>query len=204
MLDELRGRRPVPSENTELSERLQRIEDLMRVLLDQPRGVPLTVPMPETAHVPVTVTQLEEQSPSDLESSVEGVQLEGLYNGLTGAPTPQPPAIPIRTPIPTPAGPSFAQQLEDLIVAGSVPPPASDVPPPLIPFSWQPSDRARPALSPTLSGYAATPLRPATEPRYLPREPPRPQRAPPREPQWDRRTQPEDAARVKLVARNLQ
>jgi hypothetical protein len=163
MLDELRDR-PLPSDNAELADRLGRIEDLMRGLLDQTRlrdQPPISDRRPVEVRAPADDRPLPELPESLTSSEVDldryRDMLDGLYRGRT------PP--PIQMPVPTPAGPSLAQQLEDILSAGAnIPPPVVQPPPALIPFVYQPAERGPRPRSASPASLRDLPRRPFTDP----------------------------------------
>jgi hypothetical protein len=153
MLDNLRDR-PVPhtQDNTELSDRLHRIEDLLQSLLSQ--GLP-------REHQPVY--EGIPQGPESIVSSDDS--LERLRFVLRGfEPQPDAPAMPV----PVTArgtGPSLVQQLDEILSSGmNLPSVGVQQPPVLIPFTYEPTrggDRPRSASPVSLNNL---PPRPETEP----------------------------------------
>lgn len=164
---------PIPEDHTpELTERLNRIEELIRGLenLGHPRG-PEIAP-PEPSPVP-TVTRAESIS----ESSDSLDRLRGILDRLANVP--EEPRMPV--PLTAQAGPSVAQQLESILS----PPEGLDFtgviePPPVIPFNFQPSE-GRPIRSPSPISMRNLPPRPITAPFTRPEVVIRYERPPPRE-----------------------
>lgn len=138
MLDLLRARpMPPPADNSELENRLHRIEDLMQHLLDQNRsGVPI-ISEPPPPPLPVE----SEPAESIITSSDSLADLrEQLENFVPGRP-------PLRMPVPSQAMPSILQQLQQSILSG-LPPATASRPPPLQPFVFEPRQSRPRSTSP--------------------------------------------------------
>lgn len=154
MLDMLRSRpTPPPADNTELHDRLHRIEDLMQDLIEQNRSrgqvaipEPLPPPPPPVESEPAESIITTSDSLGDLRD-----QLEGFAPGRP----------PLRMPIPSQAMPSILQQLQESILS-TLPPAAANRPPPLQPFVFEPR-QSRPRSSSPISLETLTP-RPFTVP----------------------------------------
>lgn len=178
MLDNLRDRpAPQPQDNTELNDRLRRVEDLLQSLISQ--GPPRVQPTDE------------EYRPQPSESIVSSDDsLERLRDVLHSFESqPDGPAMPV----PVTArgtGPSLVQQLDEILTAGINPPHiAVPPPPPLVPFTYEPTQRgARPRSSSPVS-INSLPPRAETEPPPQPFGPVRgvPRRQGPRQPLRPRR-----------------
>lgn len=139
MIDLLRSRpEPQPVDNSELHDRLNRIEDLIRNLADQGRRqepivVPIlepALPRPESVH-PESSILTTSDSLSDLR-----IQLESF-------PSNRPP---LRMPVPSQAMPSILDQLMSSI--SSLPPVVANRPPPLQPFVFEPKSTRPRSTSP--------------------------------------------------------
>ena len=153
MLDELRDRRIPQPDNTELIERLHRIEDLLQALLSQgPREAEIiTVPPPPASAPP---------PPASVTDSDDS--LSRLRDILTSFG--QEPEIP--APIPARAhGPSLVQQLDEILSsAAHLPPVVVEQPPRLVPFVYQPAERGARARSASPVSLSTLPRRADTEP----------------------------------------
>jgi hypothetical protein len=149
--------------DTELNDRMARIEDLLQSIIDQPREAPQP-PIPVPAPAPEPEPEL-----SDSGSDVS------FWPSLLRRTVPDVPEV--RMPVPTaPAGRTFAQQLDDILSsAGSgVPLEPAERPPPVVPFQYDVQNRG---LRPR-SGVGVTvppgPARPYTVPprtTRIPRDP---------------------------------
>ncbi|KAL0946096.1 hypothetical protein HGRIS_012361 [Hohenbuehelia grisea] len=177
--DILEGLRPAAPDNTGLLERVDRIENLLQQLLQQPRSRP-----------PPDTLRDEGLPESDYEStSSDGTlrRFRDLLNEFNGD------RAPIQMPVPQTAGPSLAQQLEEILSSGmNVAAPTVQAPPPLVPFSYQPAGH-RPRSPSPVSLRDILDRRPGTEPPFhrdypdWPARPPRVRRRP-RQPQFSQAT----------------
>lgn len=142
LLDQLRDR--PPPDNSELIDRMRRIEDLLR-------------------NLPTTVTAPIPQSELDSGSSTDGTDSRVPFWGPRGRRSPVAPH-----PIASAVGPSFAEQLENMLSASTtreVPP--IQHPPPFRPFDYVPTGGPRPrSVSPVTTSQFAP--RPATQPPPFP------------------------------------
>ncbi|EPQ51904.1 hypothetical protein GLOTRDRAFT_140838 [Gloeophyllum trabeum ATCC 11539] len=155
MLGELRDRGPATQDLSACCDKIQRIEDMLRGVLDR-----LQVPQPESLY----------ESPSETSSDRE--RLQRILDRIGGHE--EPPVI--RMPVPVRAGPSLDEQLENLLGSGpQMPPPTVQAPPPLIPFVYRPAPHRPRSESPTI-GPDLPPRRSYTAPApdlYTVRRPPR-------------------------------
>ncbi|EFI27493.1 hypothetical protein CC1G_15528 [Coprinopsis cinerea okayama7 len=149
LIDELRDRPQAPVTDPELGARLNRIEDLIRGLIElqsHPRAAP--PPPPEI----IVQQQLSEPSDGSISESTTSQdrlrdidRLRQLLQGMT-------PTESIHGPIPRHAtsGPTLSTQLDEILSMGTTLPPAAPVqgPPPLIPFVYRPAERPRRSESP--------------------------------------------------------
>ncbi|TFK53121.1 hypothetical protein OE88DRAFT_1807017 [Heliocybe sulcata] len=131
MLGWLRDREvPVP-DLTEFSDRIQRLEDLLRGAFER-------LQQPEES--------LYESAPSETSSDRE--RLQRILGRIGGRPE-EPPVI--RMPVPVRATPSIDAQLENLLGPGpQMPPPVVQPPPALIPFVYRPMPYRPRSASPTM------------------------------------------------------
>lgn len=166
ILDELRAHRPGMPEpagpDIEMHNRLHRIEGLVQSLLDRPIQQAPAPPFPQPEihrDQPRQPTDDSSEAPSSDSSSD---YINGLINALNDLRT-NPPEPHIQMPIPQTAGPSLAQQLEEILSSTApVPPSVVQGPPPLVPFSYQPiGTRPRSASPLSLRDMLR---RPGTEP----------------------------------------
>jgi hypothetical protein len=129
MLDDLCGRRPVIPDNTELNDKLQRLEDLIRQLLGRPRR------SPSIDHPPLS------DDFSDIDS------LRRRWDELNRARGDRPPA----QPAPVRPTRSLSDQLADMLAAGpQIPPPGVVPPQPIIPIVHHPQGPDYESFSPIL------------------------------------------------------
>jgi hypothetical protein len=170
ILGDIRGRIPPPPD-PEVGQRLQRIEDLLQRLLDQPGVIQVPTEIRPISHV------TESTEPSSEPSSDYTAELDRLLQRFRDAAGR--PAIPeVLAPQPVPPALSLDDELAAMLRA-PIPSFPRDVegPPPLKPFEYHPAARAtRPrSASPTL-----VPPRPSTVPISAPvvfdDEPRRPRR----------------------------
>ena len=161
-----------PEDHTpELAERLRRIENLIQVLLDQghPRGpeLPLHPPSPSRTG---TI--------SDSTDSLR--RLRSILRDLATPADAETRHMPV--PMVAPAGPSIAQQLDEILSAAQVPPTTPSDLPRIQPFLYRPADRGARArsISPTSMELPRSrtvplvfpmPVRSAMRPRREPSEP---------------------------------
>jgi hypothetical protein len=140
MLDDLRDRRPAQPDNSELNEKLDRMEDLLNTVLEQSR-----------ARMGPTV----DDRPSTFTSQSSSMDdIDRLLQQWRGR-LPQEPAAPI----PRGPGPNINEMVAELLATGpQIPPPGVQQPPPLVPLVHRPSVPRR-ADSPI-----EPPRRPRTEP----------------------------------------
>lgn len=200
MLDELRQSRPVPQDNTEVLERLHRIETLIQALMDTRQDVTRrdqrdrqeyqeaveeethTTRVTDTQRVtrqrPGSVTESED-SQADAESLISRwSRWRSMLQGRERA------HLPVAMPVPHRAGPSLDEQLMELLNVPPAPVPSDIQPPPqLIPFVYQPAPRPSRSrsTSPVLRRDSAPPFRqPGWTPETLHRPlQPRPRHRPP-------------------------
>ena len=203
MLDELRQSRAAPQDNTEVLDRLHRIENLIETLIntrqDTTRRDQLDrldhrddEEVEETETVRVTdrtqrvtrhraegsVTESED-SQADAESLLS--RWRDMFRGRERT------HLPMAMPVPHRAGPSLDEQLMELLNVPPAPVPSDIQPPPqLIPFVYQPAPRPSRSRSttPVLRADSAPPFRtptwrperlhPDLHPRPRPRPPIRP------------------------------
>ncbi|EGO01064.1 hypothetical protein SERLA73DRAFT_151625 [Serpula lacrymans var. lacrymans S7.3] len=140
MLDELRQQRPGPQDNDEIYERLRGIESLLERVIDQtqihrqPMPMPQPQPQPPQPDISASVSESGSDPLADLES------LRIRWEELSRSRREQ---IPIHMPTPVRTGPSLDDQLLELLGAPPPLPPAHpQLPPTLIPFTYQPAPRA--------------------------------------------------------------
>jgi hypothetical protein len=177
MLDDLRHRPPVTFDMSELSSKLDHIEDMLRNLppptvIQQPIAVPsgpvglgsVIAPAPAPAPpAPESEAPLTDYESSETSSLARAREFQRLMPNLTA-------------PQPVRADRSLDQLLADLLRQGPEGPPTPQPLPPFVPLNWQPSTR----VGPHHSGSPAIPtdlppLRPFTvepvnfEPRPGPR-----------------------------------
>lgn len=129
MIDLLRSRpEPQPVDNSELHDRLNRIENLIRNLADQGRRQePINIPIPEPV-LPRAESEHPESSILTTSDSLSDLRIQ-----LESFPSSRPP---LRMPVPSQAMPSILDQLMGSI--SSLPPVAANRPPPLQPFVFEP------------------------------------------------------------------
>lgn len=150
MLDELRDRRIPQPDNSELIDRLHRIEDLLQSLLSQ--GPPETRIITEPAPPPPPPTQLRSVIHSDDSDILTSFGSE--------------PEMP--TPVPARGrGPSLVQQLDEILSA-TLPSVVVEPPPPLVSFVYQPAERGTRPRSASPVSISTLPPRPETEPPPFP------------------------------------
>ncbi|KAG5219489.1 PH domain-containing protein [Salix suchowensis] len=165
ILDELRAHRPGMPEpagpDIEMHNRLHRIEGLVQSLLDRPIQQPPAPPFPQPRYIAIN-------RDSQRMTALKPPALTAVLTILTVSSMPlmtyvQPPEPHIQMPIPQTAGPSLAQQLEEILSSTApVPPSVVQGPPPLVPFSYQPiGTRPRSASPLSLRDMLR---RPGTEP----------------------------------------
>ena len=201
MLDELRQSRPAPQDNTEVLERLHRIETLIQALMDTRQDVTRrdhrdrqehqeaveethTTRVTDTTHRVTrhrpegSVTESED-SQADAESLISRwSRWRSMLQGRERA------HLPMAMPVPHRAGPSLDEQLMELLNVPPAPVPSDIQPPPqLIPFVYQPAPRPSRSrsTSPVLRRDSAPPFRqPFWTPETLhpPLRPPPPHRPP--------------------------
>lgn len=151
---------PVPEDHTaELTDRLHRIEDLLRDLLGR-----------EHPRAPQVVIERAPTEPSEVAESISGStssegrmqaidHLRDILRNIGGGTEPHMP-IPVAPTV----GPSLSQQLDEILSAGSALPPLQiQHPPPFIPFVFEPTDRSRLRSTSPIS-IETLPTRPYTEP----------------------------------------
>ncbi|KAG5637894.1 hypothetical protein H0H81_002779 [Sphagnurus paluster] len=144
-------------DDTELKDRLDRIEDLVQRLINQPRNEPQIV--------------YEQYPAPPLSSLGSDISLGNLQDRLRSFETES-----IRAPVPTREGPSLVERLEEILAAGvNLPPPEIQPPPSLVNLHF--SRRQRRTLSPV--SIHTIPVRPESEPP-LPQAHTRPVRNVPR------------------------
>lgn len=151
-LDTLRSQPPPPPpNNTELSDRLGRIEDLIRDLVDMPHRQTV-VAEPPPPRIPTESEPTESVITTSDSLGEFRDQLEGFAPGRP----------PLRMPIPSQAMPSILQQLQESILSG-LPATTANRPPPLQPFVFEPR-QSRPRSSSPLSFLETLQPRPYTAP----------------------------------------
>jgi len=126
-----------PEDHTpELTDRLQRIENLIQTLLDQghPRGPELPMHPPS----PPRTTSI-----SDSTDSLR--RLRSILRDLAAPADAETRHMPV--PMVAPAGPSIAQQLDEILSAAQVPPTTPSELPRIQPFLYRPADRGARARS---------------------------------------------------------
>lgn len=151
---------PVPEDHTaELTDRLHRIEELLRDLLGQ-----------EHPRAPQVVIERAPTEPSEVAESISGStssegrlqaidHLRDILRNISGGTEPHMP-IPVAPTV----GPSLSQQLDEILSAGSTLPPLQiQHPPPFVPFVFEPTDRSRLRSTSPIS-IETLPTRPYTEP----------------------------------------
>ncbi|KAL0952250.1 hypothetical protein HGRIS_006540 [Hohenbuehelia grisea] len=237
ILDGLRDQRPAAPDNTRLLERVDRIENLLQQLLQQPRSRPppdilRDEGLPESDDYESTSSDGTLRRFRDLLNEFNGDRVgngvaqpcrrcpgplgTNMYNDVVRA-SRCPDIIiilsipissllcpmdlvrlslnraPIQMPVPQTAGPSLAQQLEEILSSGmNVAAPTVQAPPPLVPFSNQPAGH-RPRSPSPVSLRDILDRRPGTEPPFhrdypdWPARPPRVRRRP-RQPQFSQAT----------------
>ena len=197
MLDEIRQSRPAPQDNTDILERLHRIEALIRTLMttrqdvqrDQRDGLDHRETVEETETIRVTegeerVTRHRDEE-SETQSEDSQADVESLLSRWRDMVRGRDRHFPIPAPVPHRAGLSLDEQLMELLNVPPAPIPSDIRPPPqLIPFVYQPAPRpARSrSTSPVLRQASAPPFR---EPHWTPEtlhHPPLHPRRPRREP----------------------
>lgn len=154
--DLLEGLQTRPEDHTgELAERLQRIENLIHTLMDQghPRGpeIPQVVPPSRTASI------------SDSTDSLR--RLRSILSDLVSPPDIETQHMPIPTAVR--AGPSVAQQLDDILSSTQMPQPTPSHLPHVEPFVYRPTDRGTRARSASPTSMELPP-RSQTVPLFYP------------------------------------
>jgi len=161
-----------PEDHTpELTDRLNRIENLIQTLLNQghPRGPELPLHPPSPART---------TSISDSTDSLR--RLRSILRDLANPADAETRHMPV--PMVAPAGPSIAQQLDEILSAAQVPPTTPSELPRIQPFLYRPADRGARArsISPismemprsrTVPLVFPVPVRSAMRPRREPYEP---------------------------------
>ncbi|KAF9530522.1 hypothetical protein CPB83DRAFT_165178 [Crepidotus variabilis] len=161
LLDAIKDRPiPVAEDHTpELTERLNRIDTLIQTLIE--RGHPVG---PEIVYqVPPSLSRTASTS----ESSDSLRRLRSILNDLASPGDIEGPHMPVPTP-PSRAGPSIAQQLDEILSASQHAP----MPPPELPrvdpFVYRPSERGARARSASPASLESLPARPSTVPIVFP------------------------------------
>ncbi|KAL4251010.1 hypothetical protein ABKN59_006567 [Abortiporus biennis] len=157
---------PVDSQNQEMCDKLRRIEDMLQRLLAQPQPqpttiqIPMPVPQPATyvpapAPPPAPAPQERDELPPPEESEVSSDVTDDseFFRRLQTLRDEYRREQPIHMPQPSrPVGPSFEEQLADMLAAPAPPAPQTIQPPPeLVPLVYRPGPRqSRPrSASPT-------------------------------------------------------
>lgn len=162
MLDVLRERQPVVPDNSELTDKLNHIEGLLYTLLNQSHPQEPQVIYEAPRETPV---QREDQHPEFSESVTGSEDTLDRFRELLGRMGQGGPTVAM--PVPSRAGPSLVQQLDDILSMGTaIPAPIAQHPPALIPFTYQPAGRStRPrSASPVPTNI---PQRPSTGPPLI-------------------------------------
>ena len=149
---------PMPEDHTgELADRMQRIEDILRDLVDQghPRGPPLVFDAPPSLR------------PESMESSSSslGRLASILRNIASDEERPQ-----VYAPFASREGPSMVEQLDDILSSGTHLTPSGSVHAPhLVPFTYRPVERGQRPRSTSPRSIDHLPPRPTTVPIPYPR-----------------------------------
>ena len=154
--DLLEGLQTRPEDHTgELAERLQRIENLIQTLMDQghPRGPELPQAVPPSRTVSI----------SDSTDSLR--RLRSILSDLVSPPDIETQHMPM--PTAARAGPSVAQQLDDILSSTQMPQPTPSQLPHVEPFVYRPTDRGTRARSASPTSMELPP-RSQTVPLFYP------------------------------------
>ena len=169
LLATLRDQPPVefPEDHSyELKDRLGRIEDLVKILLDHQMNPPAPVPVlsaaPSLLERHVAPPSDRTSIISDSDSSNTLLRLERVLRDLTA---PSIPAMP--TPRAAATGPTLAQKLDEILSAPSqLPPPVIEEPPRVQPFVYHARGRGERPRSASPSGDAP-PRYPTAPPTFI-------------------------------------